>query len=123
MRFETILASAELGGIPCGELVAGGEKDLGSKTLEQRPPALLARKSGPERADALRGDNWDQPRLARQRKRTLIAGRIHFAHRRERVVLVADEQQVSPDALRMCRDLRDALKHGALEIEFQHDAE
>ena len=51
---------------------------------------------GSQRADALRRDDRNQPRLARQRERAFVAGRVGFADGRKGVVLVGDEQQVAP---------------------------
>ena len=65
----------------------------------------------------------DQPRLTRQRERAFVTSRVHFTDRGECVVLVADEQQISPCALRIGRDLRDALEYRALKVQLQHDSQ
>src|SRR5690606_28688526 len=78
------------------------------------------RKRRTQRADALRRDNRNEPSLPRQRERALVAGRVGLTDRGEGVVLVADKQQVPPDAIGLRGDLRDALEHRSLEIELQH---
>src|SRR5262245_51498884 len=123
MRLQRVASSAELGGVAGGELVARRQEHLRAETLEQRAPALIARQRGPQRTDALRGDNWNQPGLARERERPLVAGRIGFTDSGERVVLVADKQDVAPGAFGMGGDLGDPLQDGALEIELEHHAE
>jgi len=61
--------------------------------------------------------------LTRQREGTLVARGIGLADRCERVVLVADEQEIAPRPLRMCGNLGDPLEHRALEVELEHHAE
>ena len=100
VRLQPIAPAAQLRRVPGGELVAGRQEDLRAEALQQRAPALVPRQRRAQRADALRGDDRNQPRLAGQRERALVAGRIRFTHCGEGVVLVADEQQVAPGALR-----------------------
>ena len=96
MRLQAVASAAQFGRGARGELVAGGQEDLGAEALEQRAPGLVAWQRRPQGADALRRDDRNQPRLAGQRERALVAGRVGLADRGERVVLVADEEQVAP---------------------------
>ena len=57
---------------------------------------LVAAQRRPQRPDALRRDDRNQPRLPRQRERALVTGRVGFADGGEGVVLVGDEEQVAP---------------------------
>ena len=119
---EAIAPTAQIRRGSRRELVAGREEQLGSEALEQRAPTLVAWKRGTQRADALGRNDWNQPCLPRQREGALVARRVGFADGREGVVLVAHEQQVAPDPLRVSRDLRDALDDRALEVQLQHHA-
>ena len=78
-RLEPVRAPAQFRGDPRGELVAGREEHLGAEALQQRPPRFVAAERRSQRRDALRRDDRDQPRLARQRERALVAGRVGFA--------------------------------------------
>lgn len=122
VRLEAIAPAAQLRRVPGRELVAGRQEDLRAEALQQRPPTFIPRQSRAKRADALRGDDRNEPRLPGERERALVAGRIHFTHCGKCVVFVADKQQVAPDALRRGRDLRNALQYRALEIQLQHYA-
>src|SRR5437773_2838362 len=102
-----------------GEFVGRGEEHLRPKTLEQCAPGFLAMDGGSERADALRGDDRNEPRLPAQRERALVAGWVGVAGRGEAVILVANEQQIPPRFLRRRRDPWNAPEDGALEVQFQ----
>jgi hypothetical protein len=65
----------------------------------------------------------DETRLTRQGERTFVAGGIGLTDGGERVVLVGDEQHISPGTLRVGRHLRNALQDCALEVQLQHHAE
>src|SRR5439155_22631778 len=65
----------------------------------------------------------DQSRLARERERAFVARRIGFTDGCERVILVGDEQQISPGSVRICRNFRNPLQDRALEIQLEHHAE
>ena len=75
---------------------------------------------GPQRADALRRDDRNEPRLTAQRERPPVARRIGVASCCEAVILVANEHDVAPPFVRRCSDLRNARENGPLEVEFQH---
>src|SRR5215210_5459244 len=82
---QSIATTTEFGGGSRGELVAGRQKYFGAETLKQRAPAVIARKCGLQRADALGSDDRDQPRLTGKRERALVARRIGFTDGREGV--------------------------------------
>ena len=86
--------------------------------------------SSPGSADRSELDGSEWPRLVSEpgvpdsaARPTLVAGGVRLSDRGERVVLVADEHEVAPDALGLGGDLRNALEHGALEIQLQHNAD
>src|SRR5215207_9322005 len=116
VRLEPIAPAAQLRRVPGGELVAGRQEELRAEALQQGPPALISWQCGTQRADALGGNDRNQARLSGQGERAFVTSRIHFTHSGERVVLVADKQQVTPGACGVGRDLRNALKYRALEI-------
>src|SRR5581483_6243108 len=99
MRLEFVAASAQICGGTRGEFVACREEQLRPEALQERSPAFVSWQGRTERADALRGDNRNELRLTRQRKSPFVAGRVRFTNGRERVVLVADEQQIAPRPL------------------------
>src|SRR5579863_759868 len=119
---ELILASAELAGRPCREVVGKGEEDLGAKGLEKRAPAV-AWHGGLERTDALRGNNRDALRLAGQTEELFVSGRFVLANGDEVLVFVAKEQGLAEVLIWMRFDRRDAIENGALKIELHHHAQ
>jgi len=62
-RLQLVRLAAQFGGHPRGEFVAGGEKHLRPKTLQERAPGIVTRQRRSQRTDALRGHDRDQPRL------------------------------------------------------------
>ena len=90
-RLEPLRLAAEVRGHLRAEVVGQRQEDLRAQALQERAPRL-ARERRPQRADALRRDDRNAARLARQREELLVAGRLVLARRRERLVLVADEQ-------------------------------
>src|SRR5207248_1459481 len=75
----------------CAEVIGERKKDLRSEPLQERTPRLAGKRRS-ERADALRGDDGDAPRLAREREELLVAGRLVLARRGERLIFVAHEE-------------------------------
>ena len=74
------------------EVIGQRQEDLRPKALQQRAPRLAGER-GPERADALRRDDRNAPRLPREREELLVARGLVLARRRERLVLIAHEQR------------------------------
>ena len=120
--FELVLASAEIARCPRGEIIGQREKDLGAEGLEKGAPAFAGQR-GAQRADALRGDDRDALRLARETEEFLVAGRVAFAHGGEVLVFVAEEENLPEILLGVRLDFRNAIEHGALKIELHHDAQ
>src|SRR5215510_7501002 len=91
VSLEPVPASAEIRGGASGEFIAGGEEQLRTEALQERPPAFVAWQSRTQRTDALSGHNRNQAGLPRQGERALVAGRVRLTDSGEGVVLVADE--------------------------------
>src|ERR1700722_17628811 len=119
--FQLILPSAQLAGGARGEVIGKREKNLGAEGLQKSAPAL-ARQRRAKRTDALRGDDGDTLRLARETKEFLVARWIVIAYGGEVLVLIAQEEYLAEIAIWVRLDLRYTIEDCSLEVELHHDA-
>src|SRR5262249_55261658 len=120
--FKLVLASTEIARCSGGEIIGEREKDLGAEGLEKGAPAFTGQR-GAQRADALRGNDRDALRLARETEEFLGSGRVALAHGGEVLVFVAEEENLPETLLRVRLHFRNTIEHGALKIELHHDAQ
>src|SRR5262245_4505650 len=69
------------------EVITQREKNLRSKRLQKRPPALTWQ-SGTQRTDALCRHNWNALSLARESKKLLVTGWVVLADSCESLVFI-----------------------------------
>src|SRR5690606_17617252 len=95
LLFQLLVLATQFAGDAHGKVVGEREEELGAKRLEQRAPGV-AGQGGAERADALRGDDRDAARLARETEELLVAAGVAFSDGGEGMILVAQEHHLAP---------------------------
>ena len=98
--FELVFPPAKLACGARGEVIRKREENLGAEGLQERAPGI-AWQGGLERTDALRGDDRDALRLARETEEFLVSRGIVFAYGCEVLVLIAEEENLPEMPLRV----------------------
>src|SRR6266446_10979482 len=102
-----------------GEVIRQREENLGAEGLEKGTPTFAGQR-GSQGADALRGDDGDAFRLAREAEEFLVARGVAFANGCEVLVFVAKEEHLPEILLGVCLDFRNAIEDRTLKIELHH---
>src|SRR5262249_10218629 len=93
-NFEAVLAATEFACRFRRKIVGKTKEDLGPEGLQKRSPGVSGKRRF-QRADALRRGNRNAFGLARQAEEFLVASRIAFSHRREVLVFIAEEENLT----------------------------
>src|SRR5882762_5785014 len=117
---ELIFAPAEFARDLRGEVIGECEEYFCTERLEQCAPRFPGHR-GLERADALRGDDRDALRLAREAEKLFVACGLILADRHKVLVFVTEKNSLPEMEFREGLNVRDAVQERALKIELHHD--